>query len=75
MFPLQNFETRIFLAYFASNKKNEKFQICFRKPMDYPLWKISNFWTFLTSCFYCLNRRFSSLEYRETPYSGLFCLE
>ena len=39
------------------------------------LWKNSNFWIFSTSCFYCLNRRFSLQEYRETYYSGLFCLE
>ena len=31
--------------------------------MDYSLWKYSNFWIFSTSCFYCLNRRFSLLEY------------
>ena len=43
--------------------------------MDYPLWKNSNFWIVLTSCFYCLNRRFSLLEYRETYYVRLFCLK
>ena len=33
--------------------------------MDHPTWKKSKFWTFLTFCSYCLNRRFSLLEYRK----------
>ena len=39
IFPLQNFETRIFLAYFASNKKNEKFQIFWQNPWIIPFGK------------------------------------
>ena len=33
------------------------------------------FWTLLTSLSYCLNRRFSLLEYRQTYYSRLFSLK
>ena len=38
-------------------------------------WKNVNFSTFLTSCFYSLERRFSTLEYRKRHFSGLYCLK
>ena len=72
---LKNIERRIFRAYFASNKKMEKCQIFRRNPWTIPFEKIPVFGLFLTSCFYCLNRRFSLLVYREKYYSGLYCLE
>ena len=49
---------RIFLAYFAWNKKMEKFWI-----LDH---------NHLTSCFYTLKRRFSFLECRETYFPAYF---
>ena len=38
-------------------------------------WKNVNFSTFLTSCFYSLERPFSTLEYRKRHFSGLYCLK
>ena len=52
-----------------------KCQIFQHNPWTIPFEKIPIFGLFLTSCFYCLNRRFSLLVYREKYYSGLFCLE
>ena len=43
------------------------------KTMSYPLWKNVNFSTFLTSCFYSLERRFFILEYRKRNFPGLYC--
>ena len=40
-----------------------------------PLEKNSNFSTFLTCCFYSLERLFLSLEYLETQLPGVFCLK
>ena len=37
-------------------------------------WKNVNFWTFWTSCFYSLERRFSVLEYHKRYFPGLYCL-
>ena len=53
----------------------EKCQIFRHNPWTIPFEKIPIFGLFLASCFYCLNRRFSLLVYREKYYSGLFCLE
>ena len=39
------------------------------------LWKNGNFWTFLSSCFYSIERRFFVLEYRKRHFSGLYCLK
>ena len=39
------------------------------------LWKNLNFLTFLTSCFYSLERRFFVLEYRKTHFPGLYYLK
>ena len=41
--------------------------------MGYPLWKNVHFLTFLTSCFYILERRFFGLEYRKRYFPGLYC--
>ena len=38
-------------------------------------WKNVNFWTFWTSCFYSLERRFFVLEYRKRHFAGLYCLK
>ena len=38
-------------------------------------WKNVNFSTFLTSCFYSLEKRFFVLEYRKTQFPRLYCLE
>ena len=43
--------------------------------MGKPLWKIVNFSTFWTSCFYSLQRRFFVLEYRKRHFPGLYCLK
>ena len=44
------------------------------KTMDLPLWKNLNFWTFSTSCFYSLERRFFVLEYRKRHFLALYYL-
>ena len=38
-------------------------------------WKNLNFWTFWTSRFYSLERRFFILEYRKTHFPALYCLK
>ena len=45
------------------------------KPWVNPFAKNLNFSTFLTSCFYSLERRFFVLEYRKTHFPGLYCLK
>ena len=45
------------------------------KTMGQPLWKNCNFLTFLTFCFYSLERRFFVVEYRKRHFPGLFCLK
>ena len=45
------------------------------KPWANPFGKISIFWTFSTSCFYSLERRFFDLEYHITHFPGLDCLK
>ena len=38
-------------------------------------WKNVNISTFSTSSFYSLEKRFLVLEYRKTPFPGLYCLK
>ena len=38
-------------------------------------WKNVNFSTFLTSCFYSLERRFFVVKYRKSHFPGLYCLK
>ena len=45
------------------------------KTIDLPLWKNFNFSTFLSCCFYGLEKCFFILEYRETQFPGLCCLK
>ena len=45
------------------------------KPSLNPCGKMAIFLTFLTSCFYNLEKRFFVQEYRETHFPGLFCLK
>ena len=43
--------------------------------MGSPLWKNVNFSAFWTSCFYTLERRFFTLEYRKRHFPDLYCLK
>ena len=43
--------------------------------MGLPLWKNLKFFTFWTSCFYSLKRRFFVPEYHKKNYPGLYCLK
>ena len=45
------------------------------KPWVSPFGKMSIFSTFLTSCFYSLERIFLVLEYRERHFPCLYCLK
>ena len=45
------------------------------KPWVNPFGKMAIFLTFLTSCFYNLERRFFVLEYRKRHFPGLYCLK
>ena len=56
-------------------KKNWKNGHFWTKPMGKPPWKIVNFSTFWTSCFYSLERRFLALEYWKRHFSGLWVLK
>ena len=43
--------------------------------MGYRLYKNVNFSTFLTSCFYSLERHCFVLEYRKRHFPGLYCFK
>ena len=43
--------------------------------MGEPLWKNVNFSTFLTPCFYSLERGFLILEYGKKHFPSLYCLK
>ena len=45
------------------------------KPSVNPFGKVSIFWTFRSSSFYSLERRFFVLEYRKRHFPGLYCLK
>ena len=64
---------RHFFSLSCLKKKVEKMVIFEPKPWVNPLCKNFNFSTFWTSCFYSLERRFSTLEYRKRHFSGLYC--
>ena len=56
-------------------KKNGKIANFLLKPGTNPFKKMLFFRLFLTSCFYCLRRRFFFLEYHKTHISSLFQLK
>ena len=43
--------------------------------MEKHLWKNPKSFTFLSRCFYTLNKVFFFLEYHQTHFPGLFCLK
>ena len=45
------------------------------KPWVNPFGKMSIFFTFWTSCFYSLKRRFLVVEYHKRHFPGLYCLK
>ena len=56
-------------------KKEEKMVIFGAKPWVNPFGKMSLFWTFSSSYFSRLERRFFALEYRKRQFPGLYCLK
>ena len=45
------------------------------KPWVNPVEKNANIWTFGTSCFYSVERRFLALDYRKRLFPGLYRLK
>ena len=74
VFSFQNIVKVIFLAYIAK-KKSWKNGYFWTKTMGSLLWKIVTFSTFLTFCFYSLERRFFVLQYRKRHFPGLYYLQ
>ena len=87
-FDLLNFLFyRVVRRFFALEYHKRHFPglYCLKKNLEKPtfldqnygltLWKNVNFSTFLTSCFYSLERRFFALEYHKRHFSGLYCLK
>ena len=75
VFSFQNIIKHIFLPYIAKKKESWKNGHFWTKTMGQPLSKNVNFWTFWTSCFYRLERRFFVLEYHKTHFPALYCLK
>ena len=75
VFSLQNMVKDIFFAYIALKKKSWKNGQFWTKTMGYPLWKNVNFSSFLTSCFYSLERLFFFLKYRKRHFPCLYSLK
>ena len=73
LFLSRIFSDTFFLSFFAYVKKMEKLPI-FDQNQWQPLWKNPKFLTFLTCCFYSVERLFYFLEYFQTHFAGLFCL-
>ena len=71
-FFVLDYRKRYFPGQYCLKKKVGKMPIFGPKPW---VWKNVNFWTFLTSCFYSLERRFFVLEYHKRHFPGLYCLK
>ena len=74
-FFVVEYHKRRFPGLYCLKKKLKKNGHFWTKTMGEPLWKNVYFWTFLTSCFYSLKRRFFVLEYQKGHFAGLFCLK
>ena len=58
----------------AAPRQWNSLPLSIRKSLSIAIFKSVNFWTFGTSCFYSLERRFLALEYRKPHFPGLYCL-
>ena len=74
-FFVLEYHKRRFPGLYCLKKKLKKNSHFWTKTMGEPVWKNAYFWTFLTSCFYSLKRRFFVLEYQKELFPGLFCLK
>ena len=69
------YRKRHFPGLYCLKKRLWKNSHFWTKTMVYPLWKNVNFSTFLTSCFYSLERKFFVLGYRQRHFPCLYCLK
>ena len=74
-FFVLEYRKRHFPILYRLKKKVGKMAIFGREPWVNPVWKMSIFFTFWTSCFYSLERRFFVLEYHKRHFPGLYCLK
>ena len=74
-FFVLEYPKRHFPGLYCLKKKVGKRAIFGPKPWVNPFGKMSIFLTFLTSCFYSLERRFFVLESRKRHFPGLCCLK
>ena len=74
-FFVLEYPKRHFPGLYCLKKKVGKRAIFEPKPWVNPFGKMSIFLTFLTSCFYSLERRFFVLESRKRHFPGLYCLK
>ena len=74
-FILEYHETLYAVLFCLKQKKNGKIANFLLKPGTNPFKKMLFYRLFLTSCFYCLRRRFFFLEYHKTHISSLFRLK
>ena len=72
-FFVLEYRKRHFPGLYCLKKKVEKMAIFGPKPWVNPFGKMSVFSTFLTSCFYSLERRFFVVKYRKRHFPGLYC--
>ena len=71
-FFVSEYHKRHFLGLNCLKKKVRKMAIFGPKPWVNPIWKMTIFFNFWTSCFYSLNRRFYVLKYHKKTFSWPF---
>ena len=74
-FYVLEYHKRHFAGLNCLKKKVGKMAISWLKPCVNPFGKFFFFFTFWTSCFYSLQRRFYVLEYHKRHFPGLNCLK
>ena len=74
IFSFQNIIREKFPGLYCLKKNSWKNGHFSSKTMGLPLWKNLKFFTFQTSCFHSLERRFSVPEYHKKNFPGLYCL-
>ena len=74
-FFVVEYHKRHFPGLYCLRKKFGKISIFGPKPWVNPLWKNVKFSTFLTACFYILERCFFVQEYHKRHFPSLYCLK
>ena len=74
-FFVLKYRKTLFPGLYCLKTKDGKMANFGPKPWVNPFAKNLNFSTFLTSCFYSLERRFFVLEYHRIHFPSLYCVK